>query len=154
MPQQSPTSFYLSCSYIRERLAGFHFKQVHPASTESARLFLFTIKFFTHIKLVHGDFGPPMKQTFQRIDRSLETRIDDLHFVLVDRFQHIIGGVLTRRRTADADFESHKLRGPKGFNDGLDAVVASMPSSLLDAKAARFQIQIVVDKNQIVGGEL
>src|SRR5262249_17318476 len=119
MPQHSPTTFYLSRllrSTIRSRSEWLAFTAgtliVHPASKQSARFFLCFIRLFPNIELIHGDFGPAMNQTFHRVDRPLETRLEDLHFVLADRFQHIIRRVLPRRRTPDADFQSHKLGGP------------------------------------------
>jgi len=117
-------------------------------------LLLSLFRILSYVKLVHGYFGSAVNQALERIDRSLKTRLDDVHFVLRDRFQHVIRGILPRRRAADAYLQSHKLRGPQCLNDRLDAVVASMPPGLFDLEAARFQIQIVMDENQIVDGEL
>lgn len=95
-----------------------------------------------------------MDQAFERVDRSLERRLDDIELILGDRFQHVVRRILAWCWSPDSDFESNKLRGPQCLDDRLDAVVASMPAGLFDPEAAWLQIQIVVDENQIVDGEL
>ncbi len=94
-----------------------------------------------------------MDQAFQHVDRSLDRGLNDLHLVLGDCFQHIVCRILSRCRTPDSYFEPHKLRSPHCLDDRLDAVMAAVSAGLFDPEPAWFQIQIVVDENQIVDGE-
>jgi len=94
-----------------------------------------------------------MDQTFQRIDGAVETWIQYLDFLFRERLQHVVRGILMRRRPADADFQPDKLCGAERFDHRLDAVVPSVPARLLDPQAPRLQIEIVVNENEIVGGE-
>src|SRR4029078_6245615 len=84
----------------------------------------------------------------------LETWSDYLNLSLRHGFQDVVRGVLTRRRTPDADFDSDELSRSQCVDHRFDAVVTAIPSCLLDAQAARLQVQIVMHENEIVRGEL
>lgn len=114
---------------------------------------LITFLSFTHIKLIHRHGCPPVDQTFQRIDSAIETGIQ--HLVLFSRecLQHIVRRILTRCRSADSDLDPHKLGRPDRVNDRFDPVVASMPTGLFDPKAPQIKIKVVMDENQVVGGQ-
>ena len=109
---------------------------------------------FPNIELIHRSFCAPMNQYLQRIDRPFETRLKHLHLILRHLLQHVICGILTRCRTTDSDFQPDELSSSQRVNHGFHAVVASMASRLFDAKASWLQVQIVMDENEIVGGEL
>src|SRR6185503_10465977 len=118
------------------------------------RLFLGVVAAFSDIELIHGRLRPTVNQHLEGIHGALETGFDDLHLLLRDSFQDVVRGVLTRRRTPDADFDSDELGGSQCVDHRLNAVVTAMPSCLLDAQAARLEIQIVMHENEIIRGEL
>jgi len=95
-----------------------------------------------------------MDQTLQRVNCPIQTRFQHLDLVTRHRLQHIVGGILSRRRTADSDFDSDELRRPQRLDDRLDPIVSSMPSGQLDPQPARLQIKIVMDDDEILGREL
>ncbi len=95
-----------------------------------------------------------MNYTFERIDGPLQARFDNVHFFSSDGFQYIIRRILPRGRTPDPNFDPHELWGAKRLDNGLDAVVSPMPPGKLDPEASRFEVEIVVHHDKIVGGEL
>lgn len=95
-----------------------------------------------------------MDEDLECVHRSLKTRLDNVHLILRDRFQYIVRRVLHRRGAPDTNFKPDEMRSTQRFNHRFDAVVTAMPSGLFDSEAARFQVQIVVDENEIVAGEL
>ncbi len=123
-------------------------------SKESAwlRPFIFS-RLFAYVKLIHRHGRPPMDQTFQRIDGTIETGIQHLELFSRERLQHIVRRILTRSRAADSDLDPDKLGRPDRVNDRLDSVVPSMPTGLLDAEPSQIKIEIVVDEDQVVGGQ-
>ena len=110
--------------------------------------------YFSNVKLIHRGLRTTVNQDLQCIDCPFEAGFDDLHFVLRDRLQNVVRGVLPWGWSPDADFEPDKLSSSQRFDHRLDAVMAAMAASLFNAQASGLQIQIVVDENQIVGGEL
>jgi hypothetical protein len=131
-----------TCAWAQELVLGFQT--------------LFSIRriTFPSVELIHGSFSAAMDEDLQCVHRSLKTRLDDVHFILRDRFQDVVCRVLHRRGAPDTNFNPDELRSAQRFNHRFDAVVTAMPSGLFDPKAARFQIQIIVDENEIVAGEL
>ena len=94
-----------------------------------------------------------MNQTFQRIDGPVETGIQHLDLFSRERLQHIVRRILTRCRSADSDLDPHKLGRPDCVNDRLDSVMSPMPTGLFDPETPQIKIEIVVDEDQVVGGQ-
>src|SRR5262245_52060414 len=128
--------------------------RARSASTKSVRWLLYLTRLLPHIKLIHRDRCSSMHQTFQRIDRPIKTGIKDLELVLCERLQQIINRILMRRGSADADFQPYKLRSPERLDHGFDSVMAAVTACLLDSETPRFQIEIVVNKKEIVDSQV
>ncbi len=109
--------------------------------------------FLTHIKLIHRHGYPPVNQTFQRIDGAIETGIQYFDLFSRERLQHIVRRILTWCWSADSDLDPHKLGRPDRVNDRLDPVMSPMSAGLFDPKTPQIKIKIVVNENQIVGGQ-
>lgn len=90
-----------------------------------------------------------MNQTLQRIDGSLKAGLKNGHLIVGNRLKNIVGRILPRRRAANADFDSDKLRCAQRVDHGLDAIMAAVAAGLLDSQSARLQIQIIMDEDQI-----
>ena len=115
--------------------------------------FLIRAVLLPHIKLIHCHGYPSVDQTFQRIDGAIETGVQYLDLFSRERLQHIVRRILTRCRSADSDLDPHKLGRPDRVNDRLDAVVSPMPTGLFDPKTPQIKIEIVMDEDQVVGGQ-
>ena len=115
--------------------------------------FLIRAVLFPHIKLIHGHGCPPVDQTFQCLDGTIETGIQHLDLFSRECLQHIVRRILTRRRSADSNLDPHKLSRPNRVNDRLDPVVAPMTTGLFDPETPQIKVKIVMDKNQVVGGQ-
>jgi len=94
-----------------------------------------------------------MDQPFECIDGPLKARLEQVHVRFGNGFQHVIRRVLARGRTSDPDLDSHKLLRSQALNNGPNAIMSPMPTGKLDPKTPRFEIEIVMHKDKIVGGE-
>ena len=95
-----------------------------------------TVGFVPHVELIHRRRDVAIEQQLEGIDGSFETGIILGPLFRRDAFQHIVRGVLSRRRATHADFQPHELRRSHCLNDRLDAVVASASAVLPDAQAS------------------
>jgi hypothetical protein len=120
---------------------------------KSVRLLLSLSRFLPHIKLIHRHGCPPVDETFQCIDSTIETGIQHLDLFARKRLQHIVRRILTWGRSANPYLDAYKLWRANRLNDRLDPVVAPMSTSLFDPEAPEIKIKIVMDKNQIVDGQ-
>src|ERR1700704_5978778 len=119
----------------------------------SRSLLIVVVFSFTHIKLIHRYSCPPVDQTFHRIDGAIETGIQHLDLFSRERLQHIVRRILTWCRSADSDLDPHNLGRPDCVNDRLDAVMSPMPTGLFDPETPQIKVEIVVDQDQVVGGQ-
>src|SRR5690606_9331802 len=69
-----------------------------------------------------------------------------------ERFEHVVGRVLTTRRTADADAGAQVVLGGERLRDGAQAVVATFAATLLELDRAEGQIEFVVHHDDLVDG--
>lgn len=95
-----------------------------------------------------------MNHAFKRVDRPLQARFDNIHFFSSDGFQYIISRILSWGRTPNPNFDPDELWRAKRLDNGFDAVMSPMPPGKLDPEASRFEVEIVVHHDKIVGGEL
>jgi len=115
--------------------------------------FLIRAVLLPHIKLIHRHGCPPVDQTFQPIDGEVETGIQYLELCSRKRLQHIVRRILTRCRSANSDLDPYKVRRPDRVNDRLDPVMSPMPTGLFDPETAQIKVKIVMDEDQVVGGQ-
>ena len=115
--------------------------------------FLIRAVLLTHVKLIHRHGYPPVDQTFQRIDGAIETGSQHLDLFSRERLQHIVRRILTWGRSANPYLDPYKLWRADRLNDRLDPVVPPMSTSVFDPEAPQIQIKIVMDENQVVGGQ-
>ena len=115
--------------------------------------FLIRAVLLPHIKLIHRHGCPLVDQTFQRIDGAIETGIQHLELFSRECLQHIVRRILARCRSADSDLDPRKLGGPDRVNDRLDPVMSPMSTGLFDPETPQIKIKIVMDENQVVGGQ-
>lgn len=106
-----------------------------------------------HVEAVHCHFGPPVNQAFQRVDGSLQARLEHVHLFPCHRFQHIVRRILSGSRSADPDFDPDELLSTQGFDDRLDAVVSAVAASPFDPETSCFQIQVIMDEKEVVCGK-
>jgi len=106
------------------------------------------------VELIHSRGDTSVDQTFQRVHDVLQARLVYCPFFARYRLQHVICRILCRRRPTNTDFQPHELRSSQCLDHGLEAVVSTVATGLLDPHPAWSEIKIVVNHDEIVSGEL
>jgi len=105
--------------------------------------------FVPYVKPIHRRLHALNHQALQGLHGSVHACANRHDLVLGEGRQDVLGRIHTRRRPADPNLQATELVSSQGGEYGDEAIVAARATFPLDAQAPQFQVQIIMNDDEV-----